>query len=466
MIPAPGSFRDPQGQVVEYDQRIFRAINAPLAPFPATWNSDGPLAEFFSAGTLWPAKPLTRDEVPPALAAKLPQAVGFLEHPRVDPISFPFEWPFALLKRAALLHLEFHRALLARGLTLSDGSAYNVQMVGGRPVFIDALAIVPYVEGQPWAGYAQFCESFLNPLLLAARGCESWQEMYRGRMRGISTRETARQLGWWGALRAGAFMHVYLSAQVEARSAVARASAEHPPRPPKFSKAGLDLMIASLHRTIRKLEPPRAAGVHWGEYEGQNSYAAQERELKHRLVKEFVGRNQPRCLLDIGCNAGEYAEVALEAGALSVVGFERDGPAIHRAAERASRLPRPFLPLQIDIQNPSPAIGWANAERLALRDRLHCDALLCLALIHHLSLADGVPLERVVPELVSWAPRGLIEFVPREDPMARRVAGPVERLTHPYDFSRFISVLESVATVENQTRISADGRVLVEFHRK
>jgi hypothetical protein len=158
--------------------------------------------------------------------------------------------------------------------------------------------------------------------------------------------------------------------------------------------------------------------------------------------------------------------VALEAGAQTVVGFERDGPAIHRAAERAARLQKPFLPLQIDIANPSPAIGWANAERRALRDRLHCDALLCLALIHHLSLADGVPLEFVVPELVSWAPRGLIEFVPREDPMARRVAGPVERLTHPYDLSRFISVLESVATVENQTRISADGRVLVEFHRK
>ena len=84
---------------------------------------------------------------------------------------------------------------------------------------------------------------------------------------------------------------------------------------------------------------------------------------------------------------------------------------------------------------------------------VRCDALLCLALIHHLSLAEGVPLERVVPELVSWAPRGLIEFVPPEDPMARRVAGPVERLTHPYDFSRFLSILESVATVEIQSRI-------------
>jgi len=222
----------------------------------------------------------------------------------------------------------------------------------------------------------------------------------------------------------------------------------------------------SDERTIHRLEAPHAGGVHWGEYEGQNSYAAEERDLKHRVVQDFVRRHQPKRLLDIGCNAGEYAEAALAAGAQSVVGFERDGPAVHRAAERAMRLQAPFLPLQIDIQNPSPALGWANAERLALRDRLHCDALLCLALIHHLGLAEGVPLERILPELVSWAPRGLIEFVPREDPMARRVSGPVERLTHPYDFSRFMSILESLSTVENHTRISADGRVLVEFHRK
>ncbi len=326
---------------------------------------------------------------------------------------------------------------------------------------------MPYIERQPWAGYSQFCESFLNPLLLASRGCQAWQETYRGRMRGVSTREAARQLGLWGALRAGAFVHVYLNAQVEARAAVASAQSGKPAKSHGgFSKAGLDLMLASLERAIRRLELPRSDGVHWGEYEGQNSYAAQERELKRRVVQEFVRRHAPQRLLDIGCNAGEYSEAALEAGAQSVVGFERDAPAVQRAVERAQRLQRPFLPLQIDIQNPSPSMGWANSERVALRERLSCDALLCLALIHHLSLAEGVPLERVIPEVISWAPRGIIEFVPREDPMARRVSGPVERLTHPYDFSRFMSILESVATVENQSRISADGRVLVEFLRK
>jgi ribosomal protein L11 methylase PrmA len=457
---APGSFRDPQGQVLEHGERIYRALIAPLAPFPATWADPGPLSEFVAAGKLWPARPVSRDQVPAEVLARAPAAVGFLEHPRLATITFPFEWPFELLKRAALLHLDFHRELLKRGLTLSDGYAYNVQFVGTRPVFLDALAIVPYVEGQPWAGYAQYCESFLNPLLLAARGCDSWQSMYRGRMRGISTRETARQLGVWGALRAGAFVHVILNSQSEGRAGTATSG-----KVPKVSKAGLDLLLASLAGCIRKLSPPATRAANWGGYEGDNSYSNEQRAAKHAAVTEFVQRTRPRLLVDVGCNAGEYSATALEAGAAGVVGLERDAPAVNRAVARGDAFAGRFLPLQIDIQNTSPALGWDLAERQALRDRLKPDALLCLALIHHLVLAEGLPLALALPGIVSLAPRGIIEFVPPEDPMARRIAGPASRLRHPYDLATFLSTLAQTATVTRQIILAEHGRVLVEYQR-
>lgn len=459
---APGSFRDPQGQVFESGARVFRALYAPLAPFPQTWSGTGPLAEFVAAGKLWPATPLTPDEVPADVRAAAPTAQGFLEHPRIATISFPYEWPFELLKRAALLHLELHRALLKRDLTLSDGFAYNVQFIGAKPVFIDSLAVVPYVEGQPWAGYAQFCESFLNPLLLASRGCETWQESYRGRIRGIPTREVARQLGFWGALRAGALIHVFLNSQVEARGAGAPSSS----KAPKVTRAGLDLMLASLERSIRKLSLPASRAANWGGYEGDNSYSTEQRRKKHDAVREFITRTKPALVLDVGCNAGEYSEVALSAGAQAAIGLERDAPAVNRAVLRADGLDRPFLPLQADIQNPSPAQGWDLAERRSLRDRLKPDAVLCLALIHHLVLSEAVPLERVVRGIVALAPTGLIEFVPREDPMSRVIAGPAERLTHRYDLPTFLSILSQTALVTHQILLSDNGRVLIEYRRE
>jgi hypothetical protein len=133
---------------------------------------------------------------------------------------------------------------------------------------------------------------------------------------------------------------------------------------------------------------------------------------------------------------------------------------------RADGLERPFLPLQADIQNPSPPLGWDLAERRSLRDRIKPDALLCLALIHHLVLSEGLPLDRVVRGLVALAPTGIIEFVPREDPMARKIAGPPERLTHPYDLQTFLSVLSQVALVTQQIVVSDSGRVLVEYRER
>ena len=458
MSAAPGSFRDPQGQVIELGGRIYRALQAPLAPFPDTWSEGGPLADLVSEGKVWPGAPLERVAAPATLLEAAPAAAGFLEHPRLDPITFPYEWPFTLLKRAALLHLEVHREVLRRGLTLSDGFAFNVQFVGSRPVFIDALAFVPYVEGQPWAGYTQFCESFLNPLLLASRGNSAWLDMYRGRLRGISTRETARELGWLGAMRAGAFMHVILNSLADSP----RGGGETR-RQPNFSKAGMDLLLASLEKTIRKLEFPGAGKAGWQSYEGCNSYSDAQRAAKHAAVKDFIGRLRPKLVLDIGCNTGEYSQAALEAGAASVVGLERDEPSVNRAVARADALDKPFLPLQVDVQNPSPAQGWALAERRALPERVRADAMLSLAVLHHVVLGEGVPLDLAVPGLVALAPRGIIEFVPLHDPMSQRIAGPAERLRHPYDLETFRAVLSRVARIQQEVPLSENGRVLVEY---
>jgi hypothetical protein len=43
----------------------------------------------------------------------------------------------------------------------------NVQFGGTRPLFIDLLSIRRYREGEYWLAHNQFCEQFLNPLLLS-----------------------------------------------------------------------------------------------------------------------------------------------------------------------------------------------------------------------------------------------------------------------------------------------------------
>lgn len=60
-----------------------------------------------------------------------------LHHRRIPFISCPYEWCFSQLKDGARLTLELLAEAVEEGMTLCDGTPYNVQWAGARPVFID-----------------------------------------------------------------------------------------------------------------------------------------------------------------------------------------------------------------------------------------------------------------------------------------------------------------------------------------
>ena len=72
-------------------------------------------------------------------------------------------------------------------------------------------------------------------------------------------------------------------------------------------------------------------------------------------------------LFDLGCNAGEFSKLALDAGAKNVVGFDFDPNAVDVAYQRAKAGKLNFLPLQLDAFNPSPSQGWRQNERFGSR---------------------------------------------------------------------------------------------------
>ena len=79
------------------------------------------------------------------------------------------------------------------------------------------------------------------------------------------------------------------------------------------------------------------------------------------------------------------------------------------------------LPLVLDVANPSPGLGWAGHERRSLLERADADVVLALALVHHLAISRNVPLPMLLGLFADLAPWAIVEFVPREDPMVRRL---------------------------------------------
>src|SRR5919204_2189896 len=211
----PGSFRDPDSRVFTADGRVLRLLSAQgLADWRALAGS--PLfAELESEGKLVGTREADGvAEVPDALHGEV---AAVLEHDVVPVVSYPYEWTFGVLRDAAPLQLELVRRAIGAGLILKDSSPYNVQFRGTRPVFVDVGSFERLREGEPWAGYRQFCMLFLYPLLLQAWKDVPFQPWLRGRIDGISPQECRNLLSLRDRFRRGSLTHVFLHARLERR---------------------------------------------------------------------------------------------------------------------------------------------------------------------------------------------------------------------------------------------------------
>ncbi len=124
-----------------------------------------------------------------------------------------------------------------------------------------------------------------------------------------------------------------------------------------------------------------------------------------------------------------------------------------------------FLPLFLDAANPTPNQGWAGQERRGLLERSNADGLLALAFVHHLAIARNIPLPALVGWLVAFAPCGVIEFVPKEDPMVQELLRLREDVFVDYTESAFMTHIAEWARVVRSERISASGRTLIWYDR-
>jgi ribosomal protein L11 methylase PrmA len=358
-----------------------------------------------------------------------------------------------------LFHLDIQIEALDAGVMLTDASAYNVQFIGARPVFIDHLAFRPYRDGELWAAHRQFCEQFVHPLLLQSLFGVSFQSWYRGRLEGIPGEEVARLLRWRHKLRWNVFANVVLPARLQRLAG--SEGVERRVRRARMPKATLRGMLTSLRRWLARMEPRGLDATTWAAYD--SAVPDDESQAIAAFVDAFVRRVSPDVLWDLGCNTGRYSEIALRAGARYAVGIDSDPGALEHAFARAEDQRLLLLPLLVDLVNPSPSQGWRSREREALLARGRPDALLALAVVHHIAIARNVPLEEIVALLVSLAQEGVVGFVPNTDQRARALFRGREEIFREYTLENLLALLERYARIVAQQRIAGSERVLIAY---
>ena len=454
-----GSFRDRRGSIFYVDDRVLRTV-MPMALDDFDFvRSTGLIDDLIHAGEL-----VGETRIEPAVLGDAGRdAALVLEHPRLPFISYPYEWCYSALKDAALLHLDIQLKALAKDVTMTDASAYNVQFLGSRPVFIDSLSFRRYRDAEYWAGHRQFCEQFVNPLLLGAIAGIGHHTWYRGSLDGITAGELARVLPWYSRLSWQVLTNVFLQARFQRSAGSADAVAKAAGK--KLPRIGFEQILRSLRRWIGGLEFRHGGRTVWQDYATDNSYAAAEQGDKAAFVREFVAAVKPKMLLDIGCNTGDYSLLALENGATRAIGLDFDHGALEKAYAHAKTAGANFLPLLLDAMNPSPALGWQQQERAGFSERARGDAVFALALVHHLAIAKNVPLDQVIDWLLAIAPRGVIEFVPKQDPMVQRLLQLREDLFDNYGAAVFERLLANRARIVKKSDATSTGRTLYWFER-
>jgi hypothetical protein len=370
--------------------------------------------------------------------------IAALRHERVPVISYPYEWTFSMRRDAALLQLRLVREALADGIVCKDASAYNVQFIGPRPVFIDVGSFAPLDPERhplPWPAYRQFCMLFLYPLLLEAHLGISPAPWLRGSIEGIDPEDVARILRGRARWRAGVLTHVHLQAAA-ARRYASRADPAASVAGPGDDGTAISLaLVARLEKLIGGLDPVAARSV-WSDYSGRGHYERAALAAKDRFVRDAVAQVAPEVVVDMGANDGRFA-------------LDADRAVVDRLYRRSRTSgDARILPLVADIADPSPGLGWNLAERSPLADRVGPDLVFSLALIHHVVIGRNVPIQAAVDHLAAQAPMAVLEVPHRDDPMVRRLLAAKDETVHEdYDLAAIESAVSERFSIERTEQL-------------
>jgi len=354
-----------------------------------------------------------------------------LRHRCVPFVSYAHEWCDEMLKDAALLIVDLEIELAKDGLTLLDANPLNVLFDGCFPVYVDLGSLVP-ADRKDWAldPYDEFCRYFNHPLQLMAHGC--------GRVGRSLLNGSDHQL----------ILGFYLPALIrkpyrgfDKRQAVRAILSVVNKRVPRLipnnvfkwlhgvlSRPGsrrysspLDF-LEQLRQRVKDIAVPSLRAVCSKDCEG--SYPpfepSDEWTSKHQTVQRVLSDLRPASVLDIGSHRGWYSQFAALHGC-TVVAVDTDEGCVARLYREAKEKNLPVLPLVMSFGSRSPAYSRYTQRLVPATQRLRCELVQALAVVHHLVFEQGLNFEQITDELSAFSNRWLLaEFIPRQDQDARK----------------------------------------------
>ena len=464
------SFRDNSGFVFKYNEEIYRQINTVYKDDYEQFMNSGLYDELVSKHMIVSHKEVDTEITGNGNGYKIikPEQIKF--------ITYPYEWCFSELKDAALLTLEIQKIALKHDMSLKDASAFNIQFKNGKPIFIDTLSFEKYKENAPWIAYGQFCRHFLAPLVLMSYKDVSLNKLLVTNIDGIPLELCCKLLPLRAKFNPANFVHIVLHAisikknENQSHNSNMNRGNERSNQEnlnPKFSKLAMSGLIDSLEDCIKNLKLPELK-TEWGEYYTNTNYTPDAFYQKEEIVKEFIQTITPETICDLGANRGDFSRTAINAcDKTFCLSFDIDPAAVELNYNLIKKNGEDrILPLILDLTNPTPAIGFANKERADFSSRFKCDAVLALALIHHLAISNNLPFENIASFFAKLGEYLIIEFVPKDDSKVQILLSTRKDIFSNYTEEFFEKVFSKTYTILAKKQIRNSKRIIYLMRRK
>lgn len=291
-----------------------------------------------------------------------------LKHKKFTHQTFIHEWTFQQKKDAIILVLRLQRELRQHGFSLHDPHTNNVTFIDSRPVYFDFDSIhydlpdVTILAERFWYGRKR-----------PHQGWGVWLGINKALMDNLS--------------------YKYQNAEKLYTESIKTIKELQP-----------DVRVSQWSRYSQAL--PKGMDVkrpetHAGKY-GDATRMFQKHNLQHKA----------ETVLDIGASRGMFTRCMLANGVKKVVAVDIDESVIEQFYKETKQEGLPVTCAYLNVMDKHVEF----AERKASVDRLNCDLVLCIALVHHLCYFRGVKFGDLALQLWKFTNKYLmIEWIPYTD---------------------------------------------------
>ncbi|MBI2816013.1 MAG: class I SAM-dependent methyltransferase [Acidobacteria bacterium] len=419
------SLPDLDARLFVFDGRLIRLIHNSYMPKVQAFLNSRTVREFTESSRFVPTRFLDQASREEFLSHNsFPNRLGnkdawiALEHGSVPFPASAHEWPPEMLHAAGKLTLELANALLSEGRGIKDAIPYNILFRGSEAVFVDLLSLEEREPRDPaWLAYAQFVRAFLLPLMAYEKFGLPTHQVFLTRPGGLEPSEFYHLCNQPQERRAPAVTPDSLPTRFRFAVRESGALLHHcrPKKEPADSRTSLKLLLKHLSGMLVTLTPPSRRSPRWSDYMIlQRSYTPENLSDKEAFVQNAIAHFRPKRVLDVGCNTGHFSTLATRYGA-SVVAIDSDSLVVGELWLRTYAEKLDILPLVVNFSSPTPAVdGYPS---FLDRARGAFDAVLMLAVIHHMQVIGGIPLSEILARAAELT-KGICvaEFVGPSDP--------------------------------------------------